>query len=987
MSRAALRASVWAGTLVVCWPLAASAQWQPPLGIPTPSFGITQTAPPRPNPWSSQVPGYYYVDRTHPNGTDSNNTYGTPSRPRRTIPFTLPAGSVVELHGTYDFRHTSPDGLLLNGTVSSPVYIRGESPTNRPIITQPWSLRGSYFIVENIESAFTDSGGRIILLAPLHHAAVRFSDLHGNLNGGGMSLSTNGQETLSDIVIYANSIHDNGNVLATFDQDVHGIKVGERTSNLWVVDNVFYRNSGNGIQISAGNLEDEATLHHVYVGRNVAHHNRQAGFTSKQGRDIIFSQNTSYAHRPLPSGPQGACMIFQYAPERIWFLFNHAFDCDFGIYVGNDNGEGTGQNSYFIGNVIRSIHASDGGFNPGTAYGNAAMMLAGGTNRYIVNNTIHDVDGGINSPGAGALHMSNNIISTVTQPSSSHVFVERSSTAAASTLRNSLFQGTVRLKWGGNSPVYNLGSFQSNFPGQCQGCLNANPMFTNAPAGDLTIQANSPAVDAGIADSVYNTFQSLYGIDIRRDFNGIARPVGPAFDIGAYEIQPSVSVLDHAQGEGNFGTTVHSVPLSLNGASPQVILVSYSVTAGTATAGVDFVAATGTVAIPPLVTSYSIPVTVLGDLTDEPTETYNVTITSVTNALMGDGQAVGSVTDDDAPPEVVVEDCGVVEGNAGTTTCTFRVSLSAVSAFPVSVGYATQSVTAVAGQDFTTASGTITFPPGSAAAQNVPVTVVGDAAVEPDEGFRLSFPNLQNATAPDPGDALILDDDAPVLSTNEVLHGWIQAGDLASTGAPDVDYYRIAQQARTSWEVVVDEVSGDIAPGLVLERLASDNSTVLQSASPVGTGPARSMRWEHTSAVDAVRQTLRVRSAGCTTDCGADDGYRIRLYETTMTLPRFNNANNSVTVVIVQNPNVSLSVSGNLWFWSGSGALLYSRAFTLPPLGVFTLSPVQAAPLLGVVGSATLTSNAPYGALAVKAVTIDSGGGFSFDAPFEPKLK
>ena len=525
-----LRSAAWPAALLLLLPATAGAQWSPPIGIPAPPFGITQTAPVRPNPWMSPVPGYYYVDRGHASATDSSNPYGMPSRPRQTIPLALPAGSVVELHGKYDYRHTSPRGLVANGTASSPVFIRGQSVAQRPVITQPWSVRGSYVVIEHIEAAFTDSSGRLNLTSPLDHAAVRFCDLHGNLDGGGVSVSTADGETVSNVVLYSNAIHDNGDVVATFDQDVHGIKVGRRSSHVWIVDNTLYRNSGNGIQISAGNLADEATLHHVYVGRNVAHHNRQAGFTSKQGRDIIFSQNTSYAHRPLPGGPQGAGMIFQYAPERIWFLFNHVFDCDFGIYVGNDNGEGTGQNSYFIGNVIRQIHASDGDFNARTAYGNAAMMLAGGTNRYIVNNTIHDVDGGINSPGAGALHMSNNIISAVTQPSSSHVFVERSSTAAASTLRNSLFQGTVRLKWGGNSPVHGL----ATFPASCPGCLNTDPRFVDAPAGVLRIGA-SPAVDAGVADAVYQTFRDLYGIDISRDFEGRLRPAGRSFDIGAHE--------------------------------------------------------------------------------------------------------------------------------------------------------------------------------------------------------------------------------------------------------------------------------------------------------------------------------------------------------------------------------------------------------------------------------------------------------------------
>jgi hypothetical protein len=186
--------------------------------------------------------------------------------------------------------------------------------------------------------------------------------------------------------------------------------------------------------------------------------------------------------------------------------------------------------------------------------------------------------------------------------------------------------------------------------------------------------------------------------------------------------------------------------------------------------------------------------------------------------------------------------------------------------------------------------------------------------------------------------------------------------------------------------VVVDEVSGDVAPGLVLERLGSDNQTVLQTASAVGTGAARSLRWEHPGAADAMHQTLRVRSTACTTTCDGDDRYRIRLYETTMTMSRFNNIQNNVSVVLVQNPN-PFQVNGTLWFWNQAGGLVYARAFSVPARGGYQLHPYLNAPLLGQGGTVTLTSNAPYGTLRAKGVTIDSQGGFAFDTPFEHKLK
>jgi len=97
----------------------AAAQWAPPIGIPAPSFGITNVAPAVPNPWTASTPGFYYVEPTKTASTDASNTYGTPAKPRKTIPTTLPAGSVVELHGTYDASHSSPATIVSNGTARS----------------------------------------------------------------------------------------------------------------------------------------------------------------------------------------------------------------------------------------------------------------------------------------------------------------------------------------------------------------------------------------------------------------------------------------------------------------------------------------------------------------------------------------------------------------------------------------------------------------------------------------------------------------------------------------------------------------------------------------------------------------------------------------------------------------------------------------------------------------------------------------------------
>src|SRR4029450_9338345 len=102
------------------------------------------------------------------------------------------------------------------------------------------------------------------------------------------------------------------------------------------------------------------------------------------------------------------------------------------------------------------------------------------------------------------------------------------------------------------------------------------------------------------------------------------------------------------------------------------------------------------------------------------------------------------------------------------------------------------------------------------------------------------------------------------LSKLELEHGSSQWGDLAADPGPvaDVDYFRLAQAPLSSYEVVLDGTSGDIGPLARLERLGSDNVTVLQTGTANGTGSSVSLRWENTVGAAVASQHLRVGSAG-----------------------------------------------------------------------------------------------------------------------------
>ena len=105
----------------------------------------------RPAPGPRARPGSTDVEVTHAAATDAGNPYGTPARPRRTIPTVLPAGAVVELHGTYDTPHTSPATIVAQGTREAPVFIRGVSKESRPLARRGWEVKGTYAILEHLE--------------------------------------------------------------------------------------------------------------------------------------------------------------------------------------------------------------------------------------------------------------------------------------------------------------------------------------------------------------------------------------------------------------------------------------------------------------------------------------------------------------------------------------------------------------------------------------------------------------------------------------------------------------------------------------------------------------------------------------------------------------------------------------------------------------------------------------------------------------------
>ena len=204
-------------------------------------------------------------------------------------------------------------------------------------------------------------------------------------------------------------------------------------------------------------------------------------------------------------------------------------------------------------------------------------------------------------------------------------------------------------------------------------------------------------------------------------------------------------------------------------------------------------------------------------------------------------------------------------------------------------------------------------------------------------------------------------------------------------GVPDTDQFKISQKPNSSYEALVDSTSGDIGPTLQVDRIASDGSTVINSSVAVGVGFTRSLRFMNTTNTEINDQTVRVRSGGCTTDCGPDDVYFIRGYETTYSIPRFNNTGTQITVLLLQNPT-NYTINGNIYFWNGAGTLIGTGTpFTLTAKQVMVFNTATVANGIG--GSVTIAHDGRYGDLSGKTVALEPATGFSFDSPALPRIR
>jgi hypothetical protein len=340
-----------------------------------------------------------------------------------------------------------------------------------------------------------------------------------------------------------NDFHDNGDMTSQTDNDNNGLQIGDNTYNIWVLDSRFWNLDGTGIQV-IGNTN--TSIHHVYIGRNLVYNTRQSGAWTKGSSDCIFSQNEMYGIQSTPWGALGTGIGFQYGPERTWIIFNHLHHQEYGVGSGSNSVPDPGQNTFVIGNVIHDIYRlgppqHTDTYSPTNPWHSAGVMLVGGVNLHVHNNTIYNSDAGVNiGISSGSAEVTNNIISNVDH--GNHIFIEDTGTSSGTYLssvhvdNNLLYQGGGQVKVRYQSSTFTTaGAINATYNSHASGLANifVNPLFANLAAADVRLQSSSPAINAGSLPAAFALYESLYGVNINVDMDGHPR-IG-TFDIGAYE--------------------------------------------------------------------------------------------------------------------------------------------------------------------------------------------------------------------------------------------------------------------------------------------------------------------------------------------------------------------------------------------------------------------------------------------------------------------
>ncbi|PYS63737.1 MAG: hypothetical protein DMF74_09040 [Acidobacteria bacterium] len=288
-------------------------------------------------------------------------------------------------------------------------------------------------------------------------------------------------------------------------------------------------------------------------------------------------------------------------------------------------------------------------------------------------------------------------------------------------------------------------------------------------AGELSKTISIPIID----DNLYEGTAETFNLTISNPTGGaiLSSPSVATITINDNDSKPTVFMANTGRvTEGNSGTKTFSFPVNLSNPSVQTLTVDYTTADGTATAGSDYVATSGTLTFPPGTTTTSINVTINGDSVLEPDETFFIRLSNATNAsFISVSQATITIANDDSSVQL---SSASYSGSEASISINVTVTRLGDLSSPATVDFATSdnaganncniaNGNASSRCDYISTLGTVSFVPGQSF-KTIPILVIDDSYAEGNESFSITLSNPSGSPlgAPASGTVTITDNDS-----------------------------------------------------------------------------------------------------------------------------------------------------------------------------------------------------------------------------------
>ena len=338
------------------------------------------------------------------------------------------------------------------------------------------------------------------------------------------------------------------------------------------------------------------------------------------------------------------------------------------------------------------------------------------------------------------------------------------------------------------------------------GTATANSDFTSV-TGTLTWspgETGNKIISVSMLDDSLHEVDENFTITLSNGVNVDIDDGSATVIITNDESTPAFSVVDTSAAENN----QVEVTVTMSGQSAYTATVNYVTAASsTATSGSDYTATNGTLSWSAGETgAKTFLITLIDDSIDEDAEEYfNVVLSSPNNGSISDGTGIIGILDNDGTPVLSMSDKSVSESNNASIT----VSMSGLSSNTTTVDYATTDITAVAGTDYTSKSGTLTWLAGETGDKTFTVVITSDSLDESNETVLITLSNDVNADLSNTTSTLTIQDNdpTPYFTASDV---YAIESNGTSTASVYMNYY---SAATATVDYVVEQIDEDPGEG------------------------------------------------------------------------------------------------------------------------------------------------------------------------------